>query len=248
VQPQVQLLRFRKEIRSQGHIVRDNGFHEDKYYVPEFYRYNVEFNEEECRMYGIVCALAMMLQAPSGTTQTSYAGNYLLGNTDSPVRIELFSDFQCPSCRNFYLNTVTSLMREYSAGNKVAIMFREFPLSIHPVARTATRYALATKSLGRDQWIKAIEQLYTCQAEWSYDGKIEPVLSRILTPDEMQTVKAKLTDPSIEKDIDQDVALGKEKKVESTPTVYVTVGGKEQRLVGGLAFPIFKDFIDRSLK
>ncbi len=199
-------------------------------------------------MYWIMFALVITGQAQSKTTQAGYTDGYLIGTADSPFRIELFSDFQCPSCRTFYLYTVTGLMKEYSAGNKVAIIFRDFPLPQHPVARAATRYALAAMSLGRDQWIKVIEYLYDCQAEWSYDGRIEPVLSRILSPDEMRTLKGKLVDPAIEGVIDHEVAVGKEKKVQSTPTVFVTAGGKEQRFVGGLSFGVLKEFIDRSLK
>ena len=199
-------------------------------------------------MYRIIFALATMGQVQPNTTQAGNADAFLMGTKDSPVRIELFSDFQCPSCRSFYLNTVTNLIKEYSAGNKVALLFRDFPLPPHPVARPATRYALAAKSLGHEQWMKVIEYLYSCQAEWSYDGKIEPVLSRILTPEEMQAVKGKMGDPAIEQAIDREVALGNERKVQSTPTVFVTIDGKEQRLVGGLAFPIFKDYIDRGLK
>ena len=199
-------------------------------------------------MLWVTCVLMIVGQTQPKTVEAAYAGNYLMGKTDSPVRIELFSDFQCPSCRNFYLNTITNLMKEYSAGDKVAVIFRDFPLPGHPVARPATRYAVAAKSLGREPWIKVVEYLYTCQAEWSYDGKIDRVLSRILTAEEMETLRRKLSDPAIEQEIDRDVALGQDRKVQSTPTVFVTVGGKEQRFVGGLSFPIMKDFIDRSLR
>jgi len=199
-------------------------------------------------MHWFMIMLLMAGQIPSKPVQADHDSSYLIGRSDSPVRIEMFSDFQCPSCRTFYLYTVTSLIKEYSAGDRVGIVFREYPLSLHPVSRPAARYAVAAKSLGREKWGRVIEYLYTNQAEWSYDGKIEPVLSRILSPDEMQTLKGKLNDPAVEQAIDLDVALGNEKKVESTPTVFVTMGGKEQRLVGGLTFPVFKEFIDRSLR
>ncbi|HUI71270.1 MAG TPA: thioredoxin domain-containing protein [Spirochaetia bacterium] len=199
-------------------------------------------------MHWIMLALAILGQAPASGAQKDNADSYLMGKADSPVRIEIFSDFQCPMCRTFYLDTVTRLLHEYAAGDKVAVIFRDFPLQQHPASRIATRYALASKSLGRDQWAKVIEYLYTCQAEWSYDGKMEPVLSRILDPAQMQTLKGKANDPAIEQAIDHEVELGNERKVDSTPTIFFTAGGKEQRMVGGLAFPAFKEFIDRSLK
>ncbi len=199
-------------------------------------------------MHWIVLALAILGQGPAKSAQMDYADGYLIGGADCPVRIEVYSDLQCPSCRTFYLYTVTALMKEYAAGGKVALIFHDFPLVTHPVSRIATRYALASKSLGRDRWSRVIEELYSYQAQWSYDGKVEPVLSRILTPDELQTIKAKLSDPSIEQVINREVALGNEKKVDQTPTVFVTMSGREQRLAGGLTFPVFKQFIDRSLK
>ncbi len=199
-------------------------------------------------MHWIVLALALAGQTPAKAGQMDLADGYLMGRADSPVRIEVFSDLQGPACRTFYLFTVTSLIKEYSAGNKVALIFRDFPLVIHPVSKFATRYVLATKTLGRETWARVIEDLYTYQAQWSYDGKLEPVLSRVLSPDELQAVKAKIDDPAIEKQIDQEVALGNEKKVDQTPTIFVTMDGKEQRLPGGLTFPVLKQFIDRSLK
>ncbi len=196
----------------------------------------------------IILALLMAGQSPAGAARPNYDDNYLMGKPDSPVRIEVFSDFQCPSCRAFYLNTVTRLITEYSAGGKVSLILREFPLSLHPVARPAARYALASRYLGREPMLKVIEQLYTCQAEWSYGGKIEPVLARILSEDEMAKINEKLKDPAIEQVIDHEVDLGSKRKVTSTPTVFATMGGKEQTLVGGLSFPVFKEYIDRSLK
>ncbi len=196
----------------------------------------------------ILLALAIAVQAPLKNAPIDYGDGYLMGRTDSPVRIEVYSDLQCPSCRTFYLYTITSLMKEYAAGQKVALIFHDFPLVSHPVSRIATRYALAAKSLGREKWTKVIETLYEYQGVWSYDGQIDPILARVLTSDELQAVNAKLNDPAIEQTINREVALGNGKKVNQTPTVFVTMNGREQRLEGGLAFPVLKQFIDRGLK
>jgi len=199
-------------------------------------------------MYWLMLALALMAPLTQSQQESGYADSYLIGKPDSPVRIEIFSDFECPHCRAFFLDTVTNLIKEYGAGNKVAILFREFPLAQYPASRIASRYAVASKPLGREQWAKVIEYFYTCQAEWSYDGKMEPILARILDSAALEKVKANVKDPAIEQTIEQELAMGNKKDVSSTPTVFVTMGGKEQRLVGGLAFPVFKQFIDSNLK
>ena len=199
-------------------------------------------------MQWLMLALLFVAQAPQKTAQIDSADSFLMGGPDSPVRIELFSDFQCPSCRTFYLETVTRLISEYSAGKKVGLIFRDFPLATHAVSRVAARYAVASESLGHDKWLKVIESLYTNQAEWSYDGKIEPVLSRLLSPQDMEKLQEELKSPAIEQAIDLSVSLGNSKKVNSTPTFFFTVGGKEQRVENGLSFAVMKAFVDRYLK
>jgi protein-disulfide isomerase len=181
-------------------------------------------------------------------TQADSAGNYLMGRTDSPVKIEIFSDLQCPGCRTFFLDTIVPLMDQYSSSNKVAVIFREFPLPAHPSAKAASVYSLASASLGKAQMIKVITYLYTCQAEWSYDGNIDRVIARILAPEEMAKVREKLKDPAIEQTIEREVALGTKRNIESTPTFFVTMQGKEQRVVGGLSLPLLNSFIAPNLK
>lgn len=199
-------------------------------------------------MHWLMLALLIVGQVPAKTTQVNSADDTLMGGPDSPVKLELFSDFQCPACRAFYLDTVTRLITEYSAGNKVWLVFRDFPLTMHPVAREAARYALASRVLGHDQWLKVIEYLYTFQGEWSYDGKIEAVISRILSAQDMAKLKEALKNPAIEQTIERSVSLGNSKNVNQTPTLFVTLGGKEQRVINGLPFPVLRGFIDPYLK
>ncbi len=199
-------------------------------------------------MHWIVLALVMMGQSSAAAAQTGPGGSYLMGRTDSPVKIDLFSDFECPSCRAFYLDTVSRLIDEYSAGNKVAVIYHDFPLAVHASSRKAARYSLAVKCLGPETYLKVIGYLYTCQAEWAYDGNIERVLSRVLTPDQMAKVKESLKDPSIEQTIDHEVALGDGRKITATPTFFLTMAGKEQRVEGGLPYTVLKAYISPGLK
>ncbi len=199
-------------------------------------------------MHWLLFALLTVAQVPQKAAQVNPPDDFLMGGADSPVKIEMFSDFQCPSCRTFYLETVTRLLPEYAAGKKVSFIFRDFPLMQHPVAREASRYALASRILGHDPWLKVIEYLYTCQVEWSYDGRIEGVLSRILSAPDMAKVKQELKNPAIEQTINQTVALGNSKNVNSTPTLFITLGGKEQRVTNALPFEVMKGYIDPYLK
>ena len=73
-----------------------------------------------------------------------------MGNSAAPVRIAVFSDFQCPSCRRFD-EVVRTIEDRY--GDSVSRIFLHFPLyPIHPHAFSAARAsecAAAQNSFGR---------------------------------------------------------------------------------------------------
>ncbi len=183
-------------------------------------------------------------RTPAQNTPPHYAG----GSPGAPVTIEVFSDYQCPACRSFYLETVRPVIGEYSRGNRVAVIYRDFPLQMHTHAREATRYALAARRIGHDLWLRVSDALYAEQEVWSQDGKIEPVVARVLSTEQMTRVRKLLQDPSIEEEIKKEIAHGEKKDIRSTPTFFISVGGREQRVVGGVSYPILKDYLDRVLK
>ncbi len=63
----------------------------------------------------------------------------IIGNPDAPITIIEFSDFQCPFCARFHIQTLPTLMEEYIEKGTVKLVFRDFPIqSIHPNAVPAS--------------------------------------------------------------------------------------------------------------
>lgn len=58
-----------------------------------------------------------------------------IGPEDAKVEIIEFSDFQCPFCRTFWKNTLSRIKSEYIDSGKVKFVYRDFPLSFHPMAQ-----------------------------------------------------------------------------------------------------------------
>ena len=170
------------------------------------------------------------------------------GSLDAPIRIDLFSDYQCPACRNLYLETIRPVLKDYSEANKVCIVYHDFPLKSHQYAREAARYSQAALRVGRRQWLAVVDALYTNQPAWSQDGKVEATVAAAVSPEDLQKIKGLLNYPYINESIDRDVALGQKRKVDSTPTLFVTAIGREQKVVGGIPYNVLRDYFNRIVK
>ena len=112
--------------------------------------------------------------AVSGQTGTPRPGEFLIGGEPgAPIKIEVFSDYQCPACRTFYLDTIKPILANYARAQagpngqpikpRVCVVYRDFPLDMHQFARPAARLSLAAQRLGRERWLRVSEALYTYQ-------------------------------------------------------------------------------------
>jgi len=76
-----------------------------------------------------------------------YAGEgVLVGDSTAKVKVLVFSDFQCPFCRQFH-SVVNGVSQKFEG--KVAYVFIHFPLANHPLARPAARAAECAETQGR---------------------------------------------------------------------------------------------------
>jgi protein-disulfide isomerase len=174
------------------------------------------------------------------------------GERGAPVKIEVFSDYQCPRCRDFYLETLKPLIAEYTKSNqiqKIYIVYHDFPLEMHQFARRAASFALAASRLGRERWLRVTDLLYSQQAEWSVDGNIEAVLARGLDPTEVVRLANMAADPTIAAAVEEEFLLGQSRQIASTPTFFILPPtGPPQRVAGWVTYATLKGYLDRILK
>jgi protein-disulfide isomerase len=71
-----------------------------------------------------------------------------MGNPDAPVRIDVFEDFQCPSCRAFTENYEPQLIANDISSGRVYYVFRQWPF-IGPESLQAANASMCANAQGR---------------------------------------------------------------------------------------------------
>ncbi len=83
------------------------------------------------------------------------------GNKDAKVKIFVFSDFQCPYCKQFW-SSLRGAMKQY--GDKIFVDYKEFPLPIHPQSQNAANAAMC--ALDQNKFWEYGDKLYATQDDW----------------------------------------------------------------------------------
>jgi protein-disulfide isomerase len=176
----------------------------------------------------------------AGSTGNVNGNEY--GDRKAPVTIEVFSDFQCPGCKAFHDNEFQRIMTDYVVPGKVYVIYRYFPLQMHPYGRPCAEYACAAARVGRYQ--KVADVLFAQQAAIAASGKVEEAVASVLTPTEMKTVKSLLKSPEVQREIQADLDEGPQVPVAGTPTFWVTHRGKSQAVSWPLNYSLFKSYVE----
>jgi len=176
-------------------------------------------------------AVLFVLAAWVSSGADNIKGN-AFGNPAAPLMIEVFSDFQCPACKLLHDTELPRLMKEYVVPGKAYLIYRYFPLDMHPYGRKAAEVVAAAAQLGKFE--QAADILFDKQQQWGATGTVEETVDNVLTATEQQKLRALMLSPSVQQTIAHDVSEGYAVPVTGTPTLLVTyrlkrypIGGRE---------------------
>lgn len=165
------------------------------------------------------------------------------GNPSAPLTIELFSDFQCPSCRALHMQQMPLIMRDYVNTGKAYLVYREFPLPMHAHAKEAAALACASARVGKYEQVADV--LFANQPSWEESGKVFETVASVLTPTEQKKVQALSKDPSVLKEVADDMQEGQLERVNQTPTMMVIRGIRKYPIGGMLPnYDLLRRFLD----
>ncbi|HZP03097.1 MAG TPA: thioredoxin domain-containing protein [Terriglobia bacterium] len=166
-------------------------------------------------------AAAKPAKAPQISKEEVMRGAPSLGPADAPITIIEFSDLQCPSCARLHEILVQQVVPKY--GNKVRIVFKEFPLTaVHDWSLTAAIASQCAYSLDPSAYVPFRSAIFQSQLNFN----VTNVRSLLLAYGEQvgldrlklsACIDSKRSLPRVEKDVRDGKLLG----VKSTPTFFI---------------------------
>ena len=193
-------------------------------------------------MKNIFASLLLVATSWAAVLPEPTAPGKVSGNANAAMRIDVFSDYQCPSCKANYEDTLRQVRSEYVNKGKIYLVHHDFPLQMHQYARQAAAYANAAARVNKYEEVS--KELFRQQSVWSASGQIDAVVAGVLKPEELKKVRALLNDPKILADIEQDIALGNKNNVRQTPTMIVSYKDRQYPVAGTISFGILSKFLD----
>jgi len=191
------------------------------------------------------------------------------GSSSAPIKMEVFTDYQCPSCRNLFEGTLRPMIADYVASGKVYLVHHDFPLPGHMYGYQAARWLNAAARVGQFQSVEAA--LYDNQNSWEADGNIEKFITAAVPAADFKRIQKQMVgceyqgpagtkpaslraDPqathgcTLDSYIEEDRALGMKIPVQATPTYVITYKGQKLPAgSGNVSWPILKQFFDSLL-
>ncbi|MBZ5582335.1 MAG: DsbA family protein [Acidobacteriia bacterium] len=192
-------------------------------------------------------AIALVAVVASLANSLDIDRGKVLGSPSAPIKIDVYSDFECPACKVFHENTLPQLMRDYVIPGKATIVSHEFPLNIHQYSREAANYATAAARIGKYQAVA--DALFRKQTSWGANGKVWETVANVLTAEEQKKMQALAKDPSVLAEVQTDMQSGQAAGINETPTIFVTRGSQRYPLTGyALNYNLLKKLLNDLLK
>lgn len=170
------------------------------------------------------------------------------GNKNAPVVMEIYSDFQCPACKQLFLTTTQRVMDNYVNTGKIFMVHRDFPLPMHAYSRVAASYSRAACHVGKCEEVE--QALFQNQEKWEANGDVKGTVAAVLSPADMKKVQALVDSKSLEPLIDKDRQLGMAVPVNQTPTTVLhTKDGQTIPFAGFVSYDVLKSgLLDQFVK
>ncbi len=166
-----------------------------------------------------------------------------MGDPNAPVKIDEYSDFQCPACLSFYKQTERSIVEQYVATNKVYFTYHSMGAWIGPESGAAAEAAYCAGDQGKfwdyhdilfDNWTGENVGDFSAQRLQTFGETLGLNMNDFRTCLDSHKYASQVT---------QDRTEGNNRGVTATPTFFIN----EKKIVGAQSFTSFQQDIEAAL-
>jgi protein-disulfide isomerase len=185
-------------------------------------------------------AAAAAAPAPSAATAKEDESLHVRGPRTAPVTVEIYGDFQCPSC-GIASAMIDDLLKQY--GDQVRLIFHQFPLEMH---NHAVEAAMAAEAAGlQGHFWEMHDMLYKYQSVWSRASSVSTFFAAYAESLGLDGGKFAIDakSPEVQARVISEGDAGVARGVKNTPTFFIN--GRE--VLGGFRPENLKAAIDAAL-
>lgn len=165
------------------------------------------------------------------------------GSPDAPLTMFEFSDFQCPFCSRYFVQTEPAIDESFVRSGQLRVVFRDLPLvGLHPNAPAAHEAARCIAQQGAPLFWAMHDLLFRSQDEWSPLADPMPVFARLAEEIGANTtiysgcMATREMKTPVEQSVEEATALG----FDGTPSFQFVGDGEPYSLVGAQPFDRFE--------
>lgn len=170
---------------------------------------------------------------------------HVMGSDSAPVEVVEFGDFECPGCGSFANLTEPDIRARLVNTGMIRFRYMDFPLSMHPNARTAHLASWCAGEQGK--FWEMHDAIFLNQDRWNTQATSRPdrVLGTLaeqsgVNMDQYEScMRSGKYDPQIRANVEEGARRG----VSGTPTFFI--GSK--RIAEPLSYDEFKKYVDEAL-
>ncbi len=173
--------------------------------------------------------------------------DHIRGNKNADVLLVEYSDFECPFCKSFH-PTIQRLTKEY--GNKVAWVYRHYPLPFHANAQMEAEASECVADIGgKDKFWQYADTVYekTQSTGTSFTKEQIATIAADIGVNKDKFNQC-LASGKFTKKVTEQMSGGSSAGINGTPgTIVVGKNGKKELIPGALPYEQAKAIIDRVL-
>lgn len=174
------------------------------------------------------------------------SGWYSVGRDDAPVTMVEFTDYQCPFCRKYHIDTFAELKKNYIDTGKVRFISRDLPLEFHPFAQKAAEAARCAGD--QNKFWELRDRMITNSIDLSRDAVLRMAQRDSL---DMTSFRACLDGDKHNAEIQKDAADAGALGISGTPSFVIGKSSKDlldgDRVVGAVPLSVFETEIKKFL-